>query len=46
MSVLISQSVPVNPAGQVQVYEAMPSTHDPPLLQGFPLQSSISEIHE
>ena len=46
MSLLISQSVPVNPAGQVQVYLAMPSTQDPPLLQGFPLQSSISEMHK
>ena len=39
---LISQSVPVNPGGQVQEYVAMPSVHVPPLLQGFPKQSLIS----
>ena len=39
---LISQSVPVNPGGQVQEYVAMPSVHVPPLLQGLPKQSLIS----
>ena len=33
----------MNPGGQRQSYEAIPSWHVPPLLQGLSLQSSISE---
>lgn len=42
LCILISQSDPLNPIGQVHVYEATPSLHAPPLLQGFSTQSSIS----
>ena len=41
-TILISQSVPLNPGGQRHSYEAIPSWHVPPLLQGLSLQSSIS----
>ena len=40
---LFSQFDPVNPTGQLHLYEATSSIHDPLLLQGFDLQSSISE---
>ena len=43
INILISQSVPLNPLGQMQSYDAIPSTHFPPLLQGFSMQSSISK---
>ena len=40
---LISQSSPAKPGGQAHVYEPMPSVQVPPLLQGLPLHSLISE---
>ena len=43
INILISQSVPLNPLGQMQSYDAIPSTHLPPLLHGFSMQSSISK---
>ena len=46
MAILVSQSNPLNPAGHSHVYEATPSWHVPPLLQGSPMQSSISEIYK
>ena len=46
MAILVSQSYPLNPAGHAHVYEATPSWHVPPLLQGSPIQSSISENYK
>ena len=41
---LNSQSAPLKPDGQAQVYVAIPSVQFPPLLQGFPMQSFTSVI--
>ena len=40
--ILDSQSAPSNPTGHIHLYEAIPSSHVPPFLQGLLLQSSIS----
>ena len=45
-NILISQSCPLKPFGQMQVYEAIPSSHVPPLLHGVSIQSSMSEMYQ
>ena len=40
----VSHLLPMYPAGQVQLYELIPSTHVAPFLHGRLAQSSMSEV--